>query len=171
LHGWRTFATDVASRVNLTEESRASVTAEPSPPKTSASLAAPEPAAPPSRTVRERTTALVSSAVAAVLGLAPHVLHHAGPFAGAALLAGTGGALVFGVIGLVAAVPFLLRAHRRCGNWRVPGALLVLFAAMFSISTFVIGPAITGNNGGGGKSGGDQVAPGTPAKGGHDAHH
>lgn len=171
MHGWRTFATNVASRVHLTGENRMSVTAEPSPPKTAAGLSAPEPSPSPSRTFRQRTAALVSSAVAAVLGLAPHVLHHAGPFAGAALLAGTGGALVFGVIGLVAAVPFLLKVHRRCGNWRVPGALLVLFAAMFSISTFVIGPAITGNNGGGGKSGGDQVAPDTPAKGGHDAHH
>ena len=76
------------------------------------------------RTFRERVAAIVSSAVAAVLGIAPHVLHHAGPLAGAALLAGTGGSLLFGAIGLVAAIPFLLRVHRRCGNWRVPGALL-----------------------------------------------
>lgn len=162
---------DVASSVHLTRENRMSVTAEPSRPRTSASLTAPQPSPSPSRTFRERTAALVSAAVAATLGLAPHVLHHAGPFAGAALLAGTGGALVFGVIGLVAAVPFLLRVHRRCGSWRVPGALLTLFAVMFSISTFVIGPMIAGDNGGGGKSSGDQVAPGVPAKGVHDGHH
>ena len=65
-----------------------------------------------------------AAAVAAVLGLAPHVLHHAGLLAGSALIAGTGGALLFGAVGFLAAIPFLLRARRRCGNWRVPGALL-----------------------------------------------
>lgn len=125
-----------------------------------------------SRTVRERVSALVSSAVAAVLGIAPHVLHHAGPLAGSALLAGTGGALLFGAIGLVAAIPFLLRVHRRCGNWRVPGALLVLFAVVFSISTFVIGPAISGTDSGAtSRSTTNQTAPAAPAKEGHDAHH
>jgi len=81
-----------------------------------------------------------------VLGLAPHVLHHVGPLAGAAIFAGAGGTLLFGAIGLIAAIPFLLRVHRRCGNWRVPAALLASFAAMFSLSAFVIGPAITGEN-------------------------
>lgn len=127
---------------------------------------------PARRTLRARAAALVSSAVAAVLGIAPHVLHHVGPLAGAALLAGTGGALLFGAIGLVAAIPFLLRVHRRCGNWRVPGALLVLFAVVFSISTFVIGPAISGGDSGGtSKSTTNQFRPGAPAKEGHDAHH
>ncbi len=84
------------------------------------------------RAFRERAVAIVSAAVAVVLGLAPHVLHHAGPLAGAALLAGTGGALLFGAIGFVAAIPLLLRVHRRCSNWLVPGALLALFAVVFS---------------------------------------
>lgn len=124
------------------------------------------------RTPRARVAALVSSAVAAVLGIAPHVLHHAGPLAGAALLAGAGGALLFGVIGLVAAIPFLLRVRRRCGNWRVPGALLALFAAVFSISTFVIGPALSGSDSAAtSKPTTEQIAPGTPEKEGHDAHH
>lgn len=131
---------------------------------------APEQGAP--RTVRERVSALVSAVVAAVLGIAPHVLHHVGPLAGAALLAGTGGALLFGAIGLVAAIPFLVRVHRRCGNWRVPGALLVLFAVVFSISTFVIGPAISGSDSGAtSKSTTNQTAPAAPAKEGHDVHH
>ena len=126
------------------------------------------------RTFRERIGVLVSSAVAAVLGILPHVLHHAGPLAGAALLAGTGGALLFGAIGLVAAIPFLLRVHRRCGNWRVPGALLVLFAVMFSISTFVIGPAISGSD----TAATDKSTPTNtqparpaPAEEGHASHH
>ena len=131
---------------------------------------APEQGAP--RTLPQRVAAFVSSAVAAILGILPHVLHHAGPLAGAALLVGTGGALLFGAIGLVAAIPFLLRVHRRCGNWRVPGALLALFAIVFSISTFVIGPVISGSDSGAtSKSTTNQTAPAAPAKEGHDAHH
>jgi hypothetical protein len=126
------------------------------------------------RSLRERAAAIVSSAVAAVLGVLPHVLHHVGPLAGAALLAGTGGTLLFGAIGLVAAVPFLLRVHRRCGNWRVPAALLATFAVMFSISAFVVGPAISSDDGGSSSSKPaptEQTAPGAPAKRGHEAHH
>lgn len=77
-----------------------------------------------------------------MLGVAPHVLHHVGLFAGA-LFAGVGGSLVFGAVGFLAAIPFLLRVYRRTGTWRMPAALLALFAVVFSISTFVIGPAIT----------------------------
>ena len=123
------------------------------------------------RTLRQRTAALISSAVAAVLGVLPHVLHHVGPLAGAALLAGTAGTLLFGAIGLVAAIPFLLRVHRRCGNWRVPAALLATFAVMFSISAFVIGPAISGSEGGSSKPTTTQSAPGAPAGDSHVSHH
>lgn len=103
-----------------------------------------------------------------MLGVLPHVLHHVGPLAGAALLAGTAGTLLFGAIGLVAAIPFLLGVHRRCGNWRAPAALLA--TVMFSISAFVIGPAI-GDGGGGTSAPTQQTAPGTPEKTGADAHH
>lgn len=129
----------------------------------------PTPAGSDSSTLRQRAGAIVSSAVAAVLGVLPHVLHHVGPLAGAALLAGTAGTLLFGAIGLIAAIPFLLRVHRRCGNWRVPAALLAAFAVMFSISAFVIGPAISGSATT--KSTTTQTAPGTPAKDSHYAHH
>jgi len=96
--------------------------------------------------MRRRIGVAISGATAAIMGLLPHVLHHAGPLAGAALFAGVGGSLLFGALGLVAAVPFLLRVHRRHGGWRRPGALLALFAVMFSISTFVVGPAISGDD-------------------------
>lgn len=123
-------------------------------------------------TLRQRTAAIVSSATAAVLGVLPHVLHHVGPLAGAALLAGVGGTLLFGAIGLVAAIPFLFPVHRRCGNWHVPAALLATFAVMFSISAFVIGPAISGgDNDNGTSTPTQQTAPSAPAKTGHDAHH
>ena len=84
--------------------------------------------------------------MAAVFGLAPHVLHHLGPLAGAALFAGTGGSLLFGALGLIAAVPFLIRVRKRSGSWRRPLALLGLFAAVFSVSTFVVGPALAGDD-------------------------
>lgn len=116
-----------------------------------------------------RLRVALSALLAAVLGLLPHVLHHVGPLAGAALFAGVGGTLLFGAVGLVAALPFLLRVHRRCGTWRMPAVLLATFAAMFSLSAFVIGPAITG--------GGDEQAepaittPGGTPPGSHEEHH
>jgi hypothetical protein len=111
-----------------------------------------------------------SAAVAAVLGLAPHVLHHVGPLAGAALFAGIGGSIVFGVAGLMLSIPFLLRVRHRCGNWRVPALVLATFAAIFSVSTFVVGPWI---------SAGDDAAPveqrqaqpGPQSPDGHEEHH
>lgn len=124
------------------------------------------------RPLRERLAAVGSSVLAGALGVLPHVLHHVGPLAGAALLAGTTGTLLFGAIGLVAAIPFLLRVHRRCGTWRIPAALLASFAVMFSLSAFVIGPAISGDDGDdGGSTPTRQTAPGTTTKTGHDAHH
>ena len=124
----------------------------------------------PVRATLRRVQVVASGALAALLGLAPHVLHHVGPLAGAALFAGTGGSLLFGAIGFVAAIPFLLRVHRRCGNWRVPGALLALFAVMFSISTFVIGPAISGSDSSSSSSKSPPTsAPAQPS--GHEGHH
>ena len=108
----------------------------------------------------------VSAATAAVLGLLPHVLHHVGPLAGAALFAGATGSLLFGAIGFVAAIPFLLRVHHHCGNWRLPAAILAAMAVVFSLSTFVLGPAITGNDG---EDAPTESAPANPA--GHEEHH
>ena len=110
----------------------------------------------------------LSSVFAAVMGVLPHVLHHAGPLAGAAIFAGATGSLLFGVVGLVAAAPLLLRLHRRSGGWRLPLAALAAMAAAFSISTFVIGPAISGDEDGAGTS--TQQGP-APTQDGHEAHH
>jgi hypothetical protein len=117
-----------------------------------------------------RVRVALSSAGAAVLGVLPHVLHHAGPLAGAALFAGVGGSLLFGALGLLAAIPFLVRMKRRCGSWRRPLATLVVFAAVFSFSTFVIGPALTGEDSDGAKPG-PAPAERPAAPGGHEAHH
>ena len=112
----------------------------------------------------------VSTAAAAVLGLLPHILHHVGPLAGAALFAGASGSLLFGAIGFVAAIPFLRRARRHCGSWRVPAGMLAAMVVVFSLSTFVIGPAITGAGGDDGNTP-SEAAPGDVEPPGHEAHH
>ena len=116
------------------------------------------------RSVLERAWSAVLAAWGGFIGLLPHVLHHVGPLAGAALLAGAGGTALFAAIGFAASIPFLLRVRRRFGTWRAPAIALAIFAAMFSLSSFVIGPAI---------SGGDDPAPkpGVEQPAGHDGHH
>ena len=96
-----------------------------------------------------------------ITGVAPHVLHHVGPLAGAAVVAGATGRLLFAAIGFVAAIPFLLRLHRRFATWKAPAIALAVFVATFSLSTFVIGPALTGGSG--------RPSPEQPA--GHMGHH
>lgn len=101
----------------------------------------------------------------AFIGVLPHVLHHVGPLAGAALLAGTGGRALFAAIGFVAAVPFLLRLYRRFRTWVAPVIALAAMATMFLLSSFVIGPLITGSEGSSTKQPGIQQ----PAD--HASHH
>jgi hypothetical protein len=69
-----------------------------------------------------RIAAGVSAAVGAVTGAAPHVLHHVGPLAGAALVGGATGTVLFGAIGFVLALPMLYQLRRRFGNWTAPGS-------------------------------------------------
>lgn len=125
-------------------------------------------AAPPRRRFLARARLGLSGIVAGALGVAPHVLHHAGPLAGAALFAGAGGTLLFGALGFVAAIPMLLRMRRRTGGWRAPAAALALFAAIFSISSFVVGPAIAGDDS---LEERQPAAPARPLPAGHDEHH
>ena len=86
---------------------------------------------------------VVVGAIAAIGGLAPHVLHHIGLLVGVAIVTGTGGTILFGLIGLAASIPLLLRLKRRFYTWRARTLALAIFAAMFSLSSFVIGPAIS----------------------------
>lgn len=115
------------------------------------------------RSFRGRTWSGLVALWGGFIGLLPHVLHHVGPLAGAALLAGAGGQALFAAIGFVAAVPFLLRLHRRFGGWRAPAIALAAFAAMFTLSSLVIGPAISG--------GGTGTPPGVEQPAGHASHH
>ena len=98
---------------------------------------------------RGRTAAVwnaVTAAIGAIMGLLPHVLHHATLFAGAALVTTSGGNLLFGAVGLLLSVPLLRRLYRRFGTWKAPAIGVALFTVMFSLSAFVIGPAISGNS-------------------------
>lgn len=101
-----------------------------------------------------------------VMGLVPHVLHHVGFLAGTVLIAGSGGTALFGAVGFVASIPFLLRLRRRFGTWRAPAIGLLIFTVMFSISAFVIGPAISGAGGRDATS-----VPGMDHNSHHSAHH
>lgn len=87
-----------------------------------------------------------SGAAAFVLGAAPHVLHHVGPLAGAAVVAGATGQVVFGGLAFVFAFPLLQRLHRRSGSWHQPALALALMAAAFTFSTLVVGPALSGED-------------------------
>jgi hypothetical protein len=122
----------------------------------------------PLQRMARRVGVAAGAAGAAVLGVAPHVLHHVGPLAGAALFAGAGGTALFGAIGFVLAVPTLLKLHRHTGGWGAPAGALALMAVAFSVSAFVIGPAISGSD----DEAAQPPAPGqtVPASG-HSAHH
>lgn len=87
----------------------------------------------------------VSAVFGALLGLLPHVLHHVGLIFGAALVTGTGGNLLFGALGLLFSLPLLRRLYIRFKTWKAPAIALAIFVAMFSLSAFVIGPAISGD--------------------------
>ena len=102
-----------------------------------------------------------TGAIAVVSGLAPHVLHHAGLLIGVALFSGAFGTSIFGVLGFVASIPFLLQLRRRFGTWRAPAIAVVIFAAMFTLSAVVIGPAISGTR--------SPLAPSQPTD--HAGHH
>jgi hypothetical protein len=78
-----------------------------------------------------------------VTGVAPHVLHHVGPLAGAALLAGFGGQVLFFGLGLVLSAPLLLKLYRRFGTLVAPAIAVLAFAAVFTFSSVVVAPLLT----------------------------
>lgn len=86
----------------------------------------------------------VVAVIGTVVGLAPHVLHHVGLLAGTALIAGAGGTVAFGLLGFAVSIPFLLRLRHRFHSWWAPAIGLAVFAVMFAVSAFVVGPMISG---------------------------
>lgn len=103
----------------------------------------------------------VTGVLGTASGVAPHVLHHVGPLVGTALVAGAGGTVLFGVLGLAASVPMLLRLRRRFGSWWAPGVAFLIFSAMFLVSSLVVGPLISGA----------EDRPTTVDSPAHDSHH
>jgi len=92
------------------------------------------------RAVRDAAGAVIG----VVLGVVPHLFHHVGLIAGAALITGAGGNALFFVVGLLLSIPMLRRLYRRFHTWLAPAIAVIVFAALFSLSAFVIGPAIAG---------------------------
>lgn len=112
---------------------------------------------------RRRTVwTVLSGVLGAVVGLVPHVLHHIGPLVGTALVAGSGGTALFGVLGFVATVPMLIKLYRRFSSWWAPAIAVSVFAASFAISTVLVGPLISGRD--------DSVVPGVSQVE-HGTHH
>jgi hypothetical protein len=108
----------------------------------------------------------VTAVVGGIMGLLPHLLHHVGLLGGAVLVTGATGNVVFAVLGLVISLPLLRRLYRRFGNWRAPTLALAVFTLMFSLSAFVIGPAINNDN-----PSPDRPPAQTPDPDDHEGHH
>ncbi len=104
-----------------------------------------DPHVPPPRGRAASARDTVFAAVGVIMGLVPHVLHHIGLVAGAALTAGAGGNALFFAVGLIFSVPMLRRLYRRFHSWVAPAIAIAVFAALFSVSAFVLGPAISGS--------------------------
>ena len=68
-------------------------------------------------------------------------------------------------IAFAVSLPVLRRIYRRFRTWTAPAIALVVMAAMFSLSSFVIGPAITGSDSGA------KPTPGIEQPAGHAGHH
>lgn len=116
------------------------------------------------RLEQSRLGAALLAAWGVVIGAAPHVLHHIGPLAGAAFLAGAGGKLVFGAVGLVLSIPFLRKLYRRFQTLAAPVVAIGAFIGIFAVSTLVVSPLVTGGSDGG-------KAPGGQVPAGHASHH
>ena len=108
----------------------------------------------------------VGAVIGAVLGLAPHVLHHVGLIAGTAFVAGAGGNALLYAAGLILSLPMLVRLHRRFRTWLAPAIAIAVFTAMFLLSALVVGPAITG-----GGTSSDQPPPTRTPTEQHTEHH
>ena len=117
------------------------------------------------RNVRARVWGGIVAAWAVVTGVAPHVLHHVGPLAGAAFLASVGGKAIFFALGLLLSVPMLRRLYRRFHTLAAPAMAIAVFAGIFTFWSVVIAPKLTGSE--------QSQQPGIqqPGSSGHASHH
>ena len=110
----------------------------------------------------------VTAVVGGIMGLLPHLLHHVGLLGGAVLVTGATGNVLFAVLGLVFSLPLLRRLYRRFDSWKAPALALGVFALMFSLSAFVIGPAISNDDPSPDR---DRTPVQTPDPDEHEGHH
>lgn len=99
-------------------------------------------AAAPRRSAVGALWAGTRATVGALMGLAPHVMHHIGLLAGAALLTGALGNSILYTVGLLLSIPLLNRLRHRFNTWKAPILGVAAFTVLFGISTFVVGPLI-----------------------------
>jgi hypothetical protein len=95
-------------------------------------------------------------------------MHHVGLLAGAALLTGALGNGILYVVGLLMSIPLLRRLRARFRTAWAPAIGVAVFTVLFSLSAFVVGPAIgTGDDGVPVKA----PTPTVTTSDGHDVHH
>lgn len=124
-------------------------------------------AARPSRKPRS-VWATIRAGIGAALGILPHVMHHVGLLAGAALLTGVLGNGILYVVGLLMSVPLLRRLRSRFRTMWAPAIGVAVFTVLFSLSAFVVGPAISAA---GSQSPAQTPTPAVTTTDGHDGHH
>lgn len=107
-------------------------------------VASPEPLVDSAKSLLLRVRLALAAVLGTISGIAPHVLHHVGPIAWAAIVSGSTGTVVFGLLGFLLMSPSLLQIKRRFGTWLAPGIAVVVFGVLFAISTVWIGPIIRG---------------------------
>lgn len=113
----------------------------------------------------------VGAAVGTALGIVPHVLHHIGLLAGAALITGASGNALLYAVGLLFSVPMLRRLHRRFRTPWAPTIAVVVFTGLFSLSAFVIGPAISNKDDVPALRNPSEPSSSAPSPGATDEHH
>ncbi|MDN5796551.1 MAG: hypothetical protein L0H79_12455 [Intrasporangium sp.] len=112
--------------------------------------------------------ATIRAGIGAALGILPHVMHHIGLLAGAALLTGVLGNGILYVVGLLMSIPLLRRLRSRFQTMWAPAIGVAVFTTLFSLSAFVVGPAISGA---GSQSPAPTPTPAVTTTDGHDGHH
>lgn len=113
----------------------------------------------------------VGAAIGTVLGIVPHVLHHIGLLAGAALITGASGNALLYAVGLLFSVPMLRRLYRRFRTPWAPAIAVAVFTGLFSLSAFVIGPAISSRDDAPAPRNPSEPRSSAPSPGATDEHH
>ncbi len=112
--------------------------------------------------------ATIRAGIGVALGILPHLMHHIGLLAGAALLTGALGNGLLYVVGLLMSIPLLRRLRSRFQTRWAPVIGVAAFTVLFSLSAFVVGPAISNP---GSPEPSPTRTPAVTSTDGHDVHH